>query len=214
MNTVQTAIERNDIHASIIDCTRCPYHSANQRITFRGPTPNRIMMITPPPDSSEERWGAPLISAAGKWFESQLSEYKLPPLKKWYVTSVIKCRPTLDEKPDSYTYHQCSAHLRREVGLVDPEWVVTLGIPALESVGVKGKLADFHGRPFLMTAGPFAGRYVFPTYDPGNAYREGGDVKLLADLATLKKLFEGSDVGAMRVTVGRGGKLVKPDEKG
>jgi uracil-DNA glycosylase family 4 len=158
--------------------------------------PSRLMCLVDIPGAADHYSFSNLLTKAG-----------LPNLKKWYVTSVVKCGR---DTPTSEEITACGDNIRMELAVVDPEWVLLLGAHALAATGFTGnQISKCHGRPFIAPAGPFINRKLFPTFHPGVGFKDQHSANLLAgDLSVLYGLLAGSmEFSSIAARVGRSGKL-------
>lgn len=208
---VEVAIRRGEVRDQIIGCRRCSYSTngtCNGPVPFRGPTPARLMLLAEAPGVSDDMKGIAFSGGGARSFEQMLRDAGLPDLAKWFITHTVCCKPP-ESVPQPAYVQACSPNLRDQVALASPEWIVTLGVIAMGATGATGKLSSFHGRPFLVPAGPLNGRWVFPTYHPMAIYRdETVATKIGADLDTFKRVLDGTITReSIAARVGRKGKL-------
>lgn len=177
-------------------CNRCDRSEARLPIPGRGPVPSKGMILLDTPAAARQ------VS----YLSTQLVRTHLPPVSHWYIATVVKCGAgPIEALPAAL----CLDHLRSEVALVNPDWVLVMGVPALTATGIRDTLARIHGRPFVCPAGPFKGRKLFPTYHPEVEFKDAHAANLLtSDLSTLYGLLSGRIAGDTAMArVGRGGKL-------
>lgn len=210
---MQIATLRGQTMGAIQDCHACHLRTDDIRpVPFRGPAPSPWMILTEAPGMTEVKYGKPLLGAVGFWLKQAFSDLNLPDLGQWFIANAVCCPPEGDH-PVPADLHSCVAHLRAQVRLADPRWILTLGAPSLAATGVTAKVTQVHGRPFFMPAGPFANRWIFPTFHPMIVQRdESKSPVVLADLDILGRLLSGRmDPSEVALVVGRNGRLRPPE---
>jgi len=133
-----------EAHASA--CTRCRLcRDRTQVVTGSGPTNADVLVVTESPGYHEDRAGEHLVGATGVLFDELLALAGLQ-RSAVFLTSVVKCRPTTGRTPFPDEVEACEGWLFREISLVRPRVVVTLGALALRLItGTGERLADVHG---------------------------------------------------------------------
>jgi DNA polymerase len=148
------------------------------------------MFVGEAPGQSEDVKGEPFVGAAGKFLDELLSEIGLS-RKDVFITNVVKCRPPRNRPPDPGEIAVCTTYLDRQVEIIKPCFIVTLGNHSTAYVFSKtglvfGGITQVHGRFHRITLHGMQVT-VFPTFHPASAlynpkYRE----MLHADFRLLK----------------------------
>ncbi|MCW2972937.1 MAG: uracil-DNA glycosylase [Thermoleophilia bacterium] len=133
-----------EAHASA--CTLCRLcRDRTQVVTGSGPTNADVLVVTEAPGYHEDRAGEHLVGRTGELFDHLLAIAGLR-RQQVFLTSVVKCRPNTGRTPFPDEVEACEGWLFREISLVRPRVIVTLGALALRLVTGKGeRLADVHG---------------------------------------------------------------------
>jgi len=134
------------------DCALCPRLVGSRRavVNGAGPLPARVLVIAQAPGREEEIAGAPLVGWSGKTLDYLAGLAGLAP-GSYRKENVVRCRPPrgkggdLPPKPDEIG--NCAPFLRAALDACQPEFVVTLGAPALKWFFSGAKLEQGHGRP-------------------------------------------------------------------
>ncbi len=154
------------LEAEIRQCTRCPLHrSRTNAVPGEGPVDAPIMFIGEGPGASEDRQGRPFVGPAGMLLESLLEQIGLT-REDVYITNVVKCRPPGNRDPEPEEIAACKPFLQRQLKLVDPEVVVTLGRFAMERWLPNERITRVHGKAFR-----FGKRLIVPMFHPAAALR-------------------------------------------
>jgi len=199
-----------EAHASA--CTRCRLcRDRTQVVTGSGPTNADVLVVTEAPGYHEDRAGEHLVGATGVLFDELLALAGLR-RDRVFLTSVVKCRPTTGRTPFPDEVDACEGWLFREISLVRPRVIVTLGALALRLVtGTGERLADVHGT--LLNA-QVRGRdvQVWPLMHPAAAlHAERLKHQLLDDARGLAVLLQGArSVGTSPQPAADAGPVIEP----
>ncbi len=137
----------------------------------------RLMFIGEGPGRDEDASGRPFVGRAGQLLTRIIENGLKLKRADVYIANVVKCRPTVDglgtrdRPPEPAEVAACSPYLARQIELIRPEVIVTLGNPATRFLlktaegitKMRGKWHDYHGIA------------VMPTYHPSFLLRNGGD---------------------------------------
>lgn len=145
-------------------------------VTGEGDPHPRIMLIGEAPGAQEEAQGRPFVGKAGKNLDAFLERLGLPREALW-ISNVVKLRPykvsakgTLSNRPPNREELAFfTPWLHREIAMIAPEVIVTLGNTALHAVvDDHAVIGDMHGRPTEVEHPVFGKRIVFPLYHPAS----------------------------------------------
>lgn len=152
---------------AIIECTKCPLHESRTRgVPGVGDRNARLMLIGEAPGYHEDQQGEPFVGPAGQLLDRILAAIELD-RHQVYITNVIKSRPPNNRTPRAEEIAACRPYLDRQVDLVDPEIICTLGTVATQAVlGTTKSLSKLRGRIH-----EWKGRLVVPTYHPAALLR-------------------------------------------
>lgn len=136
------------------NCTLCQLSETRKKVVrgYGGHSP-LILFIGEAPGKDEENYagedgyGKPFVGRAGKIFDQIVRALGLSS-KEYYVTNVIKCRPTEGNKnrqPTEEEISACSLWLEEEMKLLKPKLVILLGATALKSRLGLGKVSEKRG---------------------------------------------------------------------
>jgi uracil-DNA glycosylase family 4 len=155
--------------AEIADCTRCPLSEGRTQVVFGNGDPNAdLMFVGEAPGFHEDKQGFPFVGQAGKLLDQLLGGIGLS-RDMVFVANVLKCRPPGNRDPMPDEIEACESHLFRQVELIEPKVVATLGNFSTKLLSGKPLgITRVHGQFQQVTLG---GRSVllYPLYHPAAA---------------------------------------------
>jgi DNA polymerase len=165
-------------------------------VTGTGPIDADVLVVAEAPGYHEDREGRLLAGAPGALFDEVLQDAGLARADV-FLTSVVKCRPPTGRTPFPDEVEACDGWLFREIALVQPKVVVTLGALALRLVtGRHERLGDVHGQ-MLHAHVRDRDVVVWPLYHPAAAMHARTLVEpLRADARALGGLLRGARADA------------------
>jgi DNA polymerase len=144
-------------------------HQTRTTVVFgNGNADADLMFIGEAPGANEDRMGLPFVGQAGKLLDKLLGEIGMERKDVW-VCNVLKCRPPDNRDPHPNEIEACQEYLRRQVDLIEPTAICTLGnfstkLLRADSTGI----SRLHGRAEIRIIGPRAVR-LYPLYHPAAA---------------------------------------------
>ena len=172
-----------DISTAVRNCTLCGLHrTRTQAVPGVGSSYSSFMFIGEGPGQNEDEQGLPFVGRAGALLDDLLSSV---PIERdhVYITNIIKCRPPSNRNPEQDETKACAPYLERQIELIKPRVIVTLGKYAFNHFRHHGKISVEHGKP--IDQGSFI---LFPTYHPAAALRNSDALKKIKE--DIKKLPE------------------------
>ena len=168
----------------------CPLAPSRTNIVFgSGNADADLMFVGEAPGASEDREGKPFVGRAGKLLDQLLAEIGLD-RGETFIANVLKCRPPGNRDPRPEEIEECSPHLFRQIELIEPRVVCTLGNFATKLLsGSPAGITKVHGRPQSREIG---GRtlLLYPIFHPAAALRTESVLALLReDFARLPGLL-------------------------
>ena len=139
-----------------------------------------LMFVGEAPGFHEDKQGYPFVGQAGKLLDKLLAGIGLT-REDVYIANVIKCRPPGNRDPQPDEIEACEAHLFRQIELIEPKLIATLGNFATKLLSGKPHgITRVHGRPQETTLG---GRSVtlYPIYHPAAALYTPAMLRTLED---------------------------------
>jgi DNA polymerase len=150
-------------------CVRCPLHRTRTSVVFgAGNADADLMFIGEAPGATEDRLGLPFVGQAGKLLDKLLGEVGMERKEVW-ICNTIKCRPPDNRDPHPNEIAACQDYLRRQVDLIEPVVICTLGnfstkLLREDTLGI----SRLHGREEVRIIGTRAVR-LYPLYHPAAA---------------------------------------------
>jgi uracil-DNA glycosylase family 4 len=163
-----------ELEEKVLSCRLCPLFSSRTRaVPGEGDKGAELMFIGEAPGRDEDAAGRPFVGRAGQLLT------KIIEAMKWrreevYITNVVKCRPPDNRTPLPAEVEKCSPYLVRQIELIRPKVIVTLGkvatdffIPGRMSMGERrGKFVDHQGIR------------IMPTFHPSYVVRNEGNKEI------------------------------------
>jgi uracil-DNA glycosylase family 4 len=175
---------------SVAGCMRCRLSQGRTQVVFgAGNSRADLMFVGEAPGFHEDKQGLPFVGQAGKLLEKLLAQIGLQ-RNDVFVANVLKCRPPGNRDPQPDEIEACESHLFRQIELIEPLVVATLGNFATKLLsGRPLGITRVHGQEQETTIG---GRSVllYPLYHPAAAlYTPAMLTVLAADFARLPQLL-------------------------
>ena len=169
-----TATERREALKDLLvqarACTRCAeLASTRTTVVFgAGNADADLMFVGEAPGANEDLQGLPFVGAAGKLLETLLGEIGLS-RGDVFIANVLKCRPPGNRDPRPGEIENCTPYLVRQVELVAPRVICTLGNFATKLLrGDPAGITRVRGRAEVRTIGSHTTR-LYPIYHPAAA---------------------------------------------
>jgi DNA polymerase len=179
------AEEVRRLREQIAHCTNCELHrGAHCAVPGDGPVPAEIMFIGEAPGFHEDRQGHPFIGAAGQFLNELLHSIGLD-REQVYITNVVKHRPPGNRDPLPDEIAACQPYLDRQLTLVRPKVVITLGRFSMARWFPGQRISQIHGQPKRVD-----GLIVVPMYHPAAALHQGAlRATIEADFQKLPRIL-------------------------
>jgi DNA polymerase len=191
----QSAVERREALKDVLSqaraCVRCPELAATRKtVVFGAGNANaELMFVGEAPGASEDEQGVPFVGRAGKLLEQLLEEIGLLRTDV-FIANTLKCRPPGNRDPLPVEIDNCQEYLRRQVALIEPSVICTLGNFSTKLLrGDPTGITRLHGQPEVLVLGGRAVR-LYPIYHPAAAlYTPRMLETLREDFARLPELL-------------------------
>ena len=155
------------------ECTRCPLSGGRTNVVFGTGNPTAdLMFVGEGPGAEEDKQGLPFVGRSGKLLDELLVQEIGLDRSEVYIANVVKCRPPDNRDPLPEEIAACRPYLQRQVELVAPRVLVTLGNFATKVLlDTKEGITRLRGRRYAWGDGVV----LVPTYHPAALLRGGGE---------------------------------------
>lgn len=176
-------------------CTRCGLcDSRTQTVFGEGDPDAAIMFIGEGPGQNEDEQGRPFVGRSGELLNKQIQAMGFT-RDEVYIANVVKCRPPNNRTPQANEVDACGDYLRRQIQIIRPKVIITLGGPAAKLVlGVKEGITrirgTWHEYPGVDPPVP-----VMPTFHPAyllRAYTKDNRAMVWSDLKKALAKVQGA----------------------
>jgi uracil-DNA glycosylase family 4 len=153
----------------VAGCTKCALAEGRTQVVFGAGSPTaELMFVGEAPGFHEDKQGVPFVGAAGKLLSKLLEGIGLS-RDDVYVANVLKCRPPGNRDPLPEEIQACEGHLFRQIELIQPKLVATLGNFATKLLSGKPTgITQVHGREQQVVLGGNAVT-LYPIFHPAAA---------------------------------------------
>jgi uracil-DNA glycosylase len=169
VNTTERAAALEAYAVETSACTRCRLAEGRTQVVFGAGNPDAdLMFVGEAPGFHEDQQGVPFVGQAGKLLDSLLAGIGLT-REDVFIANVLKCRPPGNRDPAPDEIEACERHLFRQIELIEPTVVATLGNFATKLLsGKQTGITRVHGQEQETHVG---GRQVllYPLYHPAAA---------------------------------------------
>lgn len=177
------------IAAEVRACKACRLHEGTTNGVPGAGDPNaEIMFIGEGPGFHEDKQGLPFVGRSGDYLEKMLKLINLR-REQVFIANVVKHRPPENRDPMPDEMAACKPYLDRQIEVINPLVIVTLGRFSMARYFPNGKITQIHGKPKYE-----AGRAYYPLFHPAAVLRnptlepqmEGDFKRLLEVIAEVK----------------------------
>jgi len=175
------------IAAEVRACTACRLHAGRTNaVPGEGDPMTEVVLVGEGPGVNEDRLGRPFVGRAGDLLVRLLASIG------WqrgdvFITNVVKCRPPDNRDPEPDEVAACAPYLRRQLEVLDPALVVTLGRHSMGRFMPGTSISRAHGTVAEVDpATGAANAHVFALYHPAAALRAAAvEAASFADVARI-----------------------------
>lgn len=173
----------------------CPERAFIERFTNlvfgEGDPDARVMFVGEAPGSDEDRTGRPFVGRAGQLLDGMIGAMGLS-REGVYIANILKARPPGNATPTPAEIEACGPFLLRQIEIIEPEAVVTLGKPAAgyllgttDALGrLRGRWHEWRDFPVMPTYHP---AYLLRAYTPENRAKVWADLQMVMERLGLKQ---------------------------
>ncbi|MFI5261308.1 MAG: uracil-DNA glycosylase family protein [Candidatus Limnocylindrales bacterium] len=179
------------IDQEVRTCTRCRLAAGRTHaVPGEGSPESEVVFVGEGPGQHEDEQGRPFVGAAGGLLTDLLRSIGWR-REEVYITNVVKCRPPGNRDPEPDEMAACAPYLARQLAVLDPAVVVTLGRFSLGTFMPGARIGGAHGttRAVDPTTGAPAAT-AFALYHPAAAFRQASlRETLFEDMAALPQVL-------------------------
>ena len=178
-------------------CQKCELCRGRTHTVFgEGDVEAKLMFIGEGPGENEDLQGRPFCGRAGELLDKMILAVQFK-REEVYIANTVKCRPPNNRPPTPGEIDACWGYLVRQIAVIQPTVIVTLGAPATKTllqttVGISALRGSWHSFTGLQPGGPAIP--VMPTYHPAyllRAYTPENRRKVWEDLKKAAALARG-----------------------
>ncbi len=156
-----------DLYSEIANCRKCDlYKHATRPVPGTGPEDAEIMFIGEGPGYHEDQEGKPFVGAAGKFLDELFASVGMK-REQVYIANVVKHRPPNNREPLPSEIAACSLWLDRQIEIIKPRIIVTLGRHSMARFFPNKSISRIHG-----TAEKRDGVLYYAMYHPAAALHQ------------------------------------------
>jgi DNA polymerase len=153
-----------ELHDAFGECQRCPLGATRTTFVFGVGNPQaKLMLIGEAPGRDEDLQGEPFVGAAGQLLDKILAAVNFK-REEVYIANILKCRPPGNRNPEPLEIASCSPILARQIELIRPRILCTLGSFAAKTIlqekegisRLRGRIHYYRGIPVVPTFHPAA----------------------------------------------------------
>ena len=191
MDAVERAAALREYAEQTASCTKCALAQGRTQVVFGSGSPTaELMFVGEAPGFHEDQQGIPFVGQAGKLLDKLLEGIGLTRADV-FVVNVLKCRPPGNRDPQPEEIAACEPHLFRQIELIQPILVATLGNFATKLLsGKPAGITRVHGYEQEVTLGSRTVS-LYPLYHPAAALYTPSMLKVLEeDFARIPGILE------------------------
>jgi len=155
----------------LADCQKCPLAGSRTQVVFgNGNADADLMFVGEAPGFHEDQQGKPFVGRAGKLLDELLEGIGLT-REDCFVANVLKCRPPGNRDPEPLEIDACQGHLMKQIELIQPRVVCTLGNFATKLLsGRQDGISRVRGTPQVHQLSERV-VFLYPIFHPAAALR-------------------------------------------
>ncbi|MHC4545451.1 MAG: uracil-DNA glycosylase [Planctomycetota bacterium] len=193
-STINSSVELEKLADEVRQCCKCGLGSSRTNaVPGEGNPTARIMFVGEAPGADEDAQGRPFVGRAGKLLDKIITACGLK-RSDVFIGNILKCRPPENRDPTAEEIISCLPYLQRQIEIINPEIIVTLGAHATrtllnthKSIGqMRGQFHEYYaglGKPPIKLMATYHTAYLLRNYSQENRQRVWEDMKkVLAEL--------------------------------
>ena len=175
------------LKALVLDCHLCELSKSRQRVVFgEGNLKADLLFVGEGPGATEDSTGRPFVGRIGEVLTKMIENVLHVPRSEVYIANIVKCRPPDNRVPTESEAHTCRPFLQKQISLIQPKIIVTLGATAYHYLtNDNSPMSNVRG-----TVIQGDGYKIIPTFHPSYLLRNPSVKKeALGDLLKVKALL-------------------------
>lgn len=174
------------LEGEVATCRRCRLaQERTHAVSGEGNLSAMVLFIGEAPGAEEDRLGRPFVGRSGRYLTEVLARCGIA-RSDVYITNIVKCRPPDNRDPLPDELAACQDYLLRQIELIRPRIIVTLGRLSMRRWFPEGSITRLHGRARVAEDG----RIVVAMFHPAAALRNPSwRVAFEQDMARLAMLI-------------------------
>lgn len=175
------------VEAEVHGCPKCPLAlTRTNAVPGHGNYSSLVIFVGEGPGFEEDKQGKPFVGRSGRFLTENLERIGLQ-REDVFITNVVKCRPPENRDPTTEEIAACSDYLTRQILLINPRIIVTLGRHSMCRWLPGASITRIHGQ--IKNIG--RGRVLLPMFHPAAALRsDTWRVEFEKDFLVLPRLIE------------------------
>jgi len=127
--------EFEQLRQEVENCQKCPLFKSRNKVVFGSGNPNaKIFLIGEGPGYDEDRTGVAFVGKSGQLLDKILAACNFTREKHVFIGNIVKCRPPQNRNPEIEEMAACLPYLLRQIELVKPSIIITLGATAIKGL--------------------------------------------------------------------------------
>lgn len=181
----------NELNQRMINCSNCALRLGCKNVVpGEGSAEAEIMFIGEGPGQHEDELGRPFVGAAGKFLDEMLGIISLK-REEVYIANVVKCRPPGNRDPLPEEVAACWPWLLRQIKIIQPKLIVTLGRHSMERFLPGYRISQIHGKAMRREISEIGRQVFYALYHPAAALYNGSMREvLIKDFRRIPKILE------------------------
>lgn len=175
LGSAESRAELDALEAEVATCTRCKLHATRTcTVPGEGHSNPDLLFIGEGPGEEEDRSGRPFVGRAGELLTKIIGAMGFS-RETVHIANIVKCRPPDNRVPEPDEIAACQPYLLRQIALLRPKLICTLGLPATRTIlNITQGIKAVRGREFVWNDIP-----VIPTFHPAYLLRNPDDKPLV-----------------------------------
>lgn len=167
LSVAERATALKELEAEVRVCLLCKLaHTRTHAVPGDGSFTSVVLFVGEGPGFDEDKQGLPFVGRSGRFLTDNLERVGIARADV-YITNIVKCRPPENRDPEPDEIAACADYLSRQVALINPRIIVTLGRHSMNRWLPGASITRIHGQ--VKNIGH--GRALLPMFHPAAALR-------------------------------------------